>query len=89
MDHAGLLRDYHGVLRTCLPFSGTQPLIPGDTLTDLGLDSLTAVQLIGELEEAFKIEFPDELVTAQTFETVESLWLAVQGLLSAGGAMRN
>jgi acyl carrier protein len=83
MDSTKLLQDYYEVLRSCLPFSDGQPFAHDDTLTDLGLDSLSAVQLLGELEATFDISFPDDRVTTETLETVESLWLTLRSLLPA------
>lgn len=49
-------------------------------LTDLGVDSLAVVQLLINIEDAFEIFFPDELVTAQTFNTVGSLRAVIESL---------
>ena len=84
MESMDPLHRYHDVLCGRLPFTGSESLGPDDPLMDLGLDSLTIVQLIGDLENAFHIDFPDDLVDAETFATVGSLWAVVQGLATAG-----
>jgi acyl carrier protein len=45
-----------------------------DVLADLGLDSLGAMALLMELEEAYEIVFPDELLVPATFATPGALW---------------
>ena len=50
-------------------------------LEDFGFDSLALLQLIVQLEEAFELSMPDEAFSPETFESVESLWLVVRGLL--------
>ena len=55
-------------------------LKPDSRLDDLGVDSLALLQLIVQLEEAFELSMPDE-AWPETFESVESLWLVVSGLL--------
>ena len=42
-------------------------------LYELGLDSMSAVNLLLELEEAYGVIFPDALLTESTFETPLSL----------------
>ncbi|WP_438306853.1 phosphopantetheine-binding protein (plasmid) [Streptomyces sp. HUAS TT11] len=54
-----------------------------DTDTDLwqaGLDSLGSVALMVELEEEFGIEFPDELLTRETFSTLNRIGASIDGL---------
>jgi acyl carrier protein len=42
-------------------------------LWDSGMDSLASVRLLVLLEDAFTVEFPDELLTRDTFSTVRRL----------------
>jgi acyl carrier protein len=46
-------------------------------------DSLQLVQLIVQIEEAFEIDLPDEALTADTFESVDSLWSVLLSLFEA------
>jgi acyl carrier protein len=61
-------------------------LSPDARLSDLGFDSVALVQLMVHLEEAFCISLPDEALSAETFESVGSLWLVVSDLLDSQAA---
>ena len=50
-------------------------------LVQLGLDSMTAVALLVDMEKAFAIRFPDEMIAEDTFRTAGSLINAVRLLL--------
>lgn len=50
-------------------------------LAQLGLDSMTAVSLLMDLEKTFAIRFPDEMIAEETFRTAGALQRAVQLLL--------
>ncbi len=53
--------------------------------TDLyaaGLSSLTTVHLMLALEDAFDVEFPDELLSRRTFESVLSIAEAIDELVN-------
>ena len=56
---------------------------PEATLTDLGLDSLTVVELLFDVEDEFEIEIPEERAT---FETLAEAAALVEELLRAKGA---
>lgn len=56
------------------------------TLGDLGLDSMSAIDLLFGLEEAFEVSFPDALLNEETFRTARSLENAVCSLLADGAA---
>ncbi|PEM24413.1 phosphopantetheine-binding protein [Bacillus wiedmannii] len=47
---------------------------------ELGLDSLSSIELLLEIEEAFEIVFPDELLTEDTFSNSYNLWSIVTEL---------
>jgi acyl carrier protein len=51
-------------------------------LKDIGLDSMASIELLLELEDQFNVSFPDELLTEETFLTAETLWDALNKLLS-------
>jgi len=51
-------------------------------LADLGLDSMTAIEVVVDVEETFGVEFPEELLVRETFETLGSLEAAVRGMVS-------
>ena len=52
----------------------------GDSLHALGLTSLTTVSLMLALEDAFDVEFPDSLLSAQTFASVDSIAAALKSI---------
>ncbi|BCX17347.1 MAG: hypothetical protein KatS3mg117_1029 [Geminicoccaceae bacterium] len=54
-----------------------------DDLWRAGLTSHGSVDLMLALEERFGVEFPDRLLTRQTFRTIEALATALRELLAA------
>jgi len=52
-------------------------------LVQLGLDSMTAVAVLLDMEKTFGIRFPDEMLVEGTFRTAGALKEAVQLLESA------
>lgn len=50
-------------------------------LRSLGLDSLSSISLLLDLEEAFDITLPDEYMVPDTFTTAQSLWNVIQSLI--------
>ena len=47
-------------------------------LVQLGLDSMTAVALLMDMEKTFDIRFPDEMIVEDTFRTAGALKNAVR-----------
>jgi acyl carrier protein len=77
---------YDQILRASLPLLPVGvPLQPDAKLTDLGLDSLGTVSLLIDLEDAFGIVVPDELLTAESFATADALWSVIALLRSQQG----
>jgi acyl carrier protein len=76
----GDFEHFERILRANLPVAVPGRLHPAGRLADFGLDSLLLIQLVVQLEEAFEVDIPDELLTARTFETVDSLWTVLCGL---------
>lgn len=56
-------------------------ITPEADLYAAGLTSLTTVHLMLALEEHFDVEFPDEMLGRQTFESVLSISEAIEELL--------
>ncbi|MFE7504663.1 phosphopantetheine-binding protein [Promicromonospora sp. NPDC057488] len=76
--------DLEPIIRPYLPLLGSEtPLSPDDRLSDLGLDSLGTVGLLIELEDAFAVSIPDELLTSTTFDTASSLRQVIEALREA------
>ena len=72
---AELLNEKYGV--------DSDMICPEASLTDLGLDSLTVVELLFDVEDEFDIKVPDERVTFQTLAEAAAL---VGELVEAKGA---
>jgi acyl carrier protein len=51
-----------------------------DDLYQAGMSSHASVNVMLALEEAFDVEFPDELLTRSVFETIASIERAVERL---------
>lgn len=51
-------------------------------LRELGLDSMSAISLLLELEKTFSITFPDRMLAQEVFRTGTSLLETVQELLA-------
>lgn len=67
-------RKLQGVLRRHLKFLDPgAALTPDAALGALGLDSMAAVNLLVDLEEVFGVQIPDDLLSAETFDTFASL----------------
>lgn len=49
-------------------------------LDGLGLDSISALNLMLDLEEAFGVVFQNSMFTAETFATPNSLWETLSSL---------
>ena len=49
-------------------------------LAQLGLDSMTAVAVLLDMEKTFGIKFPDDMLVEGTFKTARNLKEAVQKL---------
>jgi acyl carrier protein len=77
--------EFECILRRYLTMSTERLLRPDSVLVDLGLDSMGTVSLLVELEETFRVTFPDELLTSETFGTPLALWEALSGLPVAAG----
>jgi acyl carrier protein len=75
------------ILRRYLVLVPEEQEVPLETeLPALGLDSMSALTLLLELEEIFDISFPDSLLSATTFRSANSLDNAIQMLRNNGMA---
>lgn len=55
-------------------------------LPDIGLDSMTAIELVIGIEESFGVQFSDELLVRETFESVPRLEVAIRSMLGGENA---
>lgn len=60
--------------------------VPPEEITDdtpldaLGLDSMSSINLLLDLESTFGVAFPDEMLTPETLRTVETIRTAIDQL---------
>ncbi|MEQ1855841.1 MAG: acyl carrier protein [Longimicrobiales bacterium] len=78
---------YHTQVREILATHGRLPvdvaqLGDDSDLYDAGLTSLITVNLLLAVEDHFDVEFPDELLSRKTFQSINALAQAVEGLRS-------
>jgi len=50
-------------------------------LRDLGLDSMTAIELVIDIEERFGAQFPEDLLVRETFATFGALETTVRSMV--------
>ncbi|NEO67782.1 MAG: acyl carrier protein [Moorea sp. SIO4G2] len=73
-----------GILREYLPLVADDEEIAVEAdLTDLGLDSMNAVNLMLDIEEEFEVSFPESMLNAEVFYSVSTLAKAIQSLIDA------
>jgi acyl carrier protein len=51
------------------------------SLPDLGLDSMSAIELVVAIEDTFGTQFPDETLVRETFATFMSLEAVVRSMV--------
>ena len=88
MTTEGPFDRYRRLLIDSTPHLDADELEPDSRLADLGVDSISLLQLIVQLEQAFDLSIPDEAFSPETFESVESLWLVVSGLMDSAHSAR-
>lgn len=72
---------FERILRAHLFFLEADTVLAPDlALFELGLDSLSLVALLVELEEELGIAFPEDLAVYEVFSSVGGLWAAVKAL---------
>ncbi len=59
------------------------PLAADAELGKLGLDSMAAIDLLAQIETDFGTQIPDELLTADTFNTLGNLCAVMEKLVPA------
>ncbi len=52
-----------------------------DLIDDLGMDSITFISLIVEIESLFKITIPDDLLLMDKFNNIDNISLLVEKIL--------
>jgi acyl carrier protein len=79
-------REFQDMLRPHLPYADSGELAAANELAGLGLDSMSLVQLLADVEDRYDIELPDDILNEATFETVGSLWQTLSPLVTPAGA---
>lgn len=72
---------FQDILRPFLPFADSGELSESSELGALGLDSMSIVALLADIEDRYGLELPDEILNEATFATVGSLWQTLSALL--------
>jgi acyl carrier protein len=66
---------FETLLREHLPFLPAGGMLTEDSdLRDLGLDSLSAVDLLSSLEKSYGVRFTDDMLNMSNFTTPGRLW---------------
>jgi acyl carrier protein len=55
-------------------------LLDTQDLWDAGMDSLSSVNLMVQLEDAFGVQLPDELLTREVFSSIASIAEALESM---------
>jgi acyl carrier protein len=79
-----LLEPLSAIVRRHLPAGSDATVLPHDRdLFELGLDSLNAVRMLLDVEEAFDIQFPESDISVELFSSLISLrtalWQCLEG----------
>lgn len=86
-DKLSQSQQFDRILREKLLFLALHDPVPPDVpLFELGLDSIGAVALLTELEDAFGIAFDDELLDIELFSGAAHLWERVEHLSACSTA---
>ncbi|MEU2793389.1 phosphopantetheine-binding protein [Streptomyces sp. NPDC007100] len=66
---------FEELLTSVLPRrAGAGPLTGDLDLKKAGLDSMATIELLVRLEAGYRVEFPEDALTAATFATPAALW---------------
>lgn len=82
----GVQGDIESKIRTLITATGleAEDLDRDDDLFDAGLTSHASVRLMLALEDAFNVEFPDEMLQREYFVSVSAIAGAINSLLEDG-----
>ena len=76
-------QEFEVVLRAHLPGLASDERLNGEAqLVQYGLDSMGTVTLLVALESSLDVQFPDEALVPETFETANGLWKQARHLLA-------
>ncbi|MFL6117570.1 MAG: phosphopantetheine-binding protein [Catenulispora sp.] len=69
--------DLHRLLSRNLPLLAGRELTADTELSEFGLDSMRAVDLLFDIEDTFGVILPDQVLAPGTFTTPRALWSAI------------
>ncbi|MEU3574275.1 acyl carrier protein [Kitasatospora sp. NPDC036755] len=73
---------FEQLLRAHLPYLPAQDELGADVaLADLGLDSMSTVELLASLEKRYDVRFLDDALSMETFATAATLWKQLSELV--------
>ncbi len=82
MTKTDLTMKLQEILRPKLRFLTPSTVVPMDEdLGKLGLDSMAAIDLLMDIESQMGVQIPDEMMTADTFETGNHLLAVIEKLV--------
>lgn len=73
---------FQDILRPHLPYADSGDLVESSELSGLGLDSMSIVALLADIENSYDVELPDDILNEETFATVGSLWRTLSTLVA-------
>lgn len=73
---------FQDILRPHLPYADSGDLVEASELSGLGLDSMSIVALLADIENSYDVELPDDILNEETFATVGSLWRTLSTLVA-------
>ena len=86
-DMAALEDRILGIVRQHLPESGHAVRIGRDEeLRSHGLDSMKSISLLLDLENAFQVTIPDDMLVPEGYRTLAGLVKTMDAAVRAGGA---
>jgi acyl carrier protein len=72
---------FEEIVRRYLPLLSADEVLEEDLdLREYGLDSLSTVELLSELEHTYEFQFAEEALTLETFRTPGVLWRALSAM---------
>lgn len=81
--------EFLGLIRSHLKYlKPNEEVNPNQELRSLGLDSMSSIDLLFDIEDTYGVTVPEEYMTEETFSTAQSLWTVVQTLLSGDRSLR-
>lgn len=83
MESPSFLRQVREIVAREADVSDAANLADNQDLWAAGMDSLSSVNLLVQLEQAFEVQFPDELLVRDVFASIASIAAALGSLIDA------